>query len=124
MCQIPLTKVHASKCKEHCMEPFARLGLCDRREWDSGPRQAGRVSLTILVNFREIAKECRMLSSHPVAEACGRPLLISQRRDPQDLSQSGHRFVTGGMVRPEGFEPPTNGFGSHYSIQLSYERIL
>lgn len=28
------------------------------------------------------------------------------------------------MVRPEGFEPPTNGFGSHYSIRLSYERVL
>jgi hypothetical protein len=28
------------------------------------------------------------------------------------------------MVRPEGFEPPTNGFGSHYSIRLSYGRIV
>ena len=28
------------------------------------------------------------------------------------------------MVRPEGFEPPTNGFGSHYSIRLSYERMM
>ena len=27
------------------------------------------------------------------------------------------------MVRLEGFEPPTNGFGSHYSIRLSYRRI-
>ncbi len=35
----------------------------------------------------------------------------------------GEERRTEGLVRPEGFEPPTNGFGSHYSIRLSYGRL-
>ena len=38
------------------------------------------------------------------------------------LSQDRPIFVTREMARLEGFEPPTNGFGSHYSIRLSYGR--
>jgi hypothetical protein len=33
------------------------------------------------------------------------------------------RLVSLYLVRPEGFEPPTNWFEANYSIQLSYGRI-
>ena len=44
------------------------------------------------------------------------------RRSRSEASARG--FVVEKMVRPEGFEPPTNGFGSHYSIRLSYGRLM
>ncbi len=38
--------------------------------------------------------------------------------------ESRREDITPVMARPEGFEPPTNGFGSRYSIQLSYGRLV
>ena len=55
-----------------------------------------------------------------VPEACTQAAYSAMRT----LSQQRPIFVTGEMARLEGFEPPTNGFGSHYSIRLSYRRVL
>lgn len=46
----------------------------------------------------------------------GRPQTLRSTAQAGDLELE--------MARPEGFEPPTNGFGSHYSIRLSYGRLL
>ena len=43
----------------------------------------------------------------------------SSSAQPIKKSPKGDFFE---LARLEGFEPPTNGFGSHYSIRLSYRR--
>ncbi len=56
------------------------------------------------------------------------PDLIGLRikKNPRFLWGFGHPETCSdfNLARPEGFEPPTNGFGSHYSIRLSYGRIV
>ena len=51
------------------------------------------------------------------------PLLNFAREADPVLSQICPKTVPEDLARLEGFEPPTNGFGSHYSIRLSYRRV-
>ena len=58
------------------------------------------------------------------AQSCRTSYCSFQKLNKKKLSRYCPRSVTGKMARLEGFEPPTNGFGSHYSIRLSYRRVL
>jgi hypothetical protein len=40
-----------------------------------------------------------------------------------NYKKTSTRLVFSYLVRPEGFEPPTNWFEANYSIQLSYGRM-
>ena len=50
----------------------------------------------------------------------------AKTRNPCEMQGSSgpqSAVITVELARLEGFEPPTNGFGSRYSIRLSYKRV-
>lgn len=51
---------------------------------------------------------------------------MAKTRNPCEMQGSSgplRAVVAVDLARLEGFEPPTNGFGSRYSIRLSYRRV-
>src|SRR5690606_27855856 len=80
----------------------------------------------------EFLQELEVVIAHdpPIARVAGDAQCVRQMTAPGAAADAGFLPATRRavyrtarkMVRLEGFEPPTNGFGSHYSIRLSYRR--
>ena len=101
-----------------CRAPGERM----HQRVDSRLGAQSRCRATAVTSWRLAVPRCRPRGAlrWPVCRAA---ITHAHAKAKNFLAQIWHRFVTGGMARLEGFEPPTNGFGSHYSIRLSYRRL-